>query len=591
MAVRILVTLFAALSIAALCALPAAYASDVNGVGVEQIHADLPEIRVYYREADPPAVAGDFEVSLDRGAFDGIAPQTETGFEPDGCMYVFLVDVSTSVSSRQMSAIKRALRDFYTASVRRERDLFVLIPFGNRVYDAAEDGRGFLGGGESESEALAAIDLLNRSDGQTAFYDAIHRARAMATGFVGSPERKVIVALSDGDDDPKDKDVGKHYSYDDILGEASIGYGEAGIPIYALGLETEAVKDIERFRSISEASKGVFYKSVSEADLAERFAALTASLTRVRMMRLRSDELSADSAGYALRIRFGGADLLSPPVEIKPSVPDVRPPAVVGDIEPLPDIGGIRVHFDEALDAAGAERAENYVVKDSGGDSVPVQGVQYALENGGSRSDILFERNPYSGVYTLHLSGLTDASKNPLDAAPISFDYEGEALGFKYLRTVFVDFWWVVLIIALAAAAAVILRISYGILKKRKGLVQIEGKIGFGDMVEYKHVFETPETKKLCLIVTDMRGDAQKTELNVHKSAFVGRAKSNNLSFDDESMSRQHFVIEAEGDAFFITDLQTTNGTFLNGVRINEKRRLAYNDVITAGHEKFVFKA
>jgi pSer/pThr/pTyr-binding forkhead associated (FHA) protein len=109
-------------------------------------------------------------------------------------------------------------------------------------------------------------------------------------------------------------------------------------------------------------------------------------------------------------------------------------------------------------------------------------------------------------------------------------------------------------------------------------------------MVEYKREFETPETKKLCLIVTDMRGDAQKVELDVNKSVFVGRAKSNNLSFDDAGMSRQHFAIETENNEFFITDLQTTNGTFLNGVRLNGKRRLEYNDLITAGHEKFVFK-
>jgi hypothetical protein len=585
MAMRRIATIFAASSAAALCALSAAaYASDANGVDVEQIHADLPEIRIYYREADPPATVSDFTASLDGGASDIVAQNVETGIEPGACMYIFLVDVSETVTTKQMNAVKGILRDFYDASVRQGEDVFVLIPFGNRVYDNAKDGRGFLGGGESAHDALAAIDMLNRNDGHTALYDAIHRAVAMSSDSVASPERKVIVALSDGDDDPKDKEVGKHYSYEDILRETADGY----LPIYALGFESEAVKNLERFQAISEASSGEFWKVSPGTDPSESFAMLTDSLLGVRMMRLTSD-ISADATGYALRIQYRSEELLPQPVEIEPSVPDVRPPAV-REIEQLPDTIGIRVYFDERLDASVAESAENYIVKDGDGNSVDVQKVEYVAQKGGSYSDIIFERNPYSGVYTLHTPGLTDNSKNRMDATPIAFDYKGEAAGFKYLRMIFVDFWWIVLIVALILLAAVIMKISYGVLQKRKGLVKIEGKVGFGDMVEYTHEFETPETKRLCLIVTDTRGDAQKVELDVNKSVFVGRAKTNNLSFDDDSMSRQHFVIEAEDDAFFITDLQTTNGTFLNGVRINEKRKLAYNDVITAGHEKFVFK-
>jgi hypothetical protein len=590
MAVRIFVAIFAFVSAAAFCAPLAADAADANGAGVEQIRAGLPEIRVYYREADPPATSSDFTAVLDGGASDIVEQKVEAGLDPGPCVYMFLVDVSETVTSTQMNAIKSVLRDFYSTSVLQGRDVFALIPFGNRVYDSAADGRGFLSGGEDARDALAAIDALNRNDGQTAFYDAIHMAVAKAASVPGSPERKVIIVLSDGDDDPKDKDVGKHYAYDDIMNEITAGYGENGTPIYALGLESEAVQSLERFRDISEASNGIFLKVRPGDDPAEQFKALTDSLLSVKMMRLKSDGISADSAGYALRVQFKGEDMLRLPVEIKASVPDTEPPVVVGDIEQLSDMSGIRVRFNERLDAASAGLAANYIVKDAGGDSVAVQQVEYIVEKGGAYSDVVFEKNPYSGAYTLGLLGLSDNSKNPLDTAPIAFDYRGEAPALKYLRTVFFDFWWAVLIAALIILAVVIMKTSYNVLQKRKGLVKIEGKIGFGDMVEYKREFETPETKKLCLIVTDMRGDAQKVELDVNKSVFVGRAKSNNLSFDDAGMSRQHFAIETENDEFFITDLQTTNGTFLNGVRLNGKRRLEYNDLITAGHEKFVFK-
>ena len=556
-----------------------------DGVVIEQIHADLPEIRVYYR-ADSAAAPGDFTAELNGGGGSAgiVEMDAEADVSPEGCAYIFLVDVSRTISSRQMSEIKRALSDFYDNSLRQGADRFVLIPFGDRVYYSADDGRGFLDGSEDAAEAARAIELLDRSDGQTAFYDAVQRAASMAAGGAGLPERKVIIAMSDGDDDPKDKEVGKHFSYDDVLGETG------GVPVYALGFESEAIRDLELFQNISATSGGEFWKIAPGADLGGQFEELRAAVLGVRMLRLRSDEVGADSRGYTLRVMYGGEDLLPSPLEIKPSVPDTRPPSVAGGIEQLASASGIRLRFDERLDASSAGDAARYIVKDSGGDSVEVQAAEYAAEKGGSHVDLIFAKNPYSGSYTLDMTGLTDNAQNPLDAGPIEFTYRGEAAALKYIRVIFVDFWWAVLIAALAVIALVVMRVSYTVLKKRKGIVKIEGKVGFGDMVEYMHEFETPETRRLCLIVTDLRGDAQKVELDVNKSIFVGRSPSNNLSFDDDSMSRQHFVIEVEDDAFFITDLQTTNGTFLNGVRLNGKRRLEYNDVITAGHEKFVFK-
>jgi tetratricopeptide (TPR) repeat protein len=50
----------------------------------------------------------------------------------------------------------------------------------------------------------------------------------------------------------------------------------------------------------------------------------------------------------------------------------------------------------------------------------------------------------------------------------------------------------------------------------------------------------------------------------------IGRAPSNDLSLDDSAVSVNHARIERRGDEFWLVDLQSTNGTFLNGVRIRE---------------------
>ena len=54
-------------------------------------------------------------------------------------------------------------------------------------------------------------------------------------------------------------------------------------------------------------------------------------------------------------------------------------------------------------------------------------------------------------------------------------------------------------------------------------------------------------------------------------------------------LSRQHFVIEVTKMACYIEDLETTNSTFVNGVKMTGKRKLSEGDIITAGREKFVF--
>ena len=50
----------------------------------------------------------------------------------------------------------------------------------------------------------------------------------------------------------------------------------------------------------------------------------------------------------------------------------------------------------------------------------------------------------------------------------------------------------------------------------------------------------------------------------------IGRERSCEIALDDEAASRIHSEIERRGAVFMLRDLQSTNGTFLNGTRITE---------------------
>jgi pSer/pThr/pTyr-binding forkhead associated (FHA) protein len=51
----------------------------------------------------------------------------------------------------------------------------------------------------------------------------------------------------------------------------------------------------------------------------------------------------------------------------------------------------------------------------------------------------------------------------------------------------------------------------------------------------------------------------------IAKRITIGRDPENSISLDDVMVSRKHAVIQKVKDDYFIEDLGSTNGTFLNG--------------------------
>lgn len=69
---------------------------------------------------------------------------------------------------------------------------------------------------------------------------------------------------------------------------------------------------------------------------------------------------------------------------------------------------------------------------------------------------------------------------------------------------------------------------------------------------------------------------------------FIGREATSQVVLNDASVSRRHFSIENRDDQFFINDLESLNGTFVND-RPAENLVLRHGDKIRAGDFVFVF--
>lgn len=68
--------------------------------------------------------------------------------------------------------------------------------------------------------------------------------------------------------------------------------------------------------------------------------------------------------------------------------------------------------------------------------------------------------------------------------------------------------------------------------------------------------------------------------MSIKGSAVFGRANICDVVFDDMKMSRQHFCIGEENGQFVLNDLETTNGTYLNGVMVKAPQLLKNGDKI-----------
>lgn len=64
----------------------------------------------------------------------------------------------------------------------------------------------------------------------------------------------------------------------------------------------------------------------------------------------------------------------------------------------------------------------------------------------------------------------------------------------------------------------------------------------------------------------------------------LGRAAGNDVRLDgDEFASSQHARFEPREDGLWVVDTGSTNGTFVNGARVTESRRLRRGDVVRIG--------
>lgn len=69
----------------------------------------------------------------------------------------------------------------------------------------------------------------------------------------------------------------------------------------------------------------------------------------------------------------------------------------------------------------------------------------------------------------------------------------------------------------------------------------------------------------------------------------IGRDKSNSISINDKFMSKFHARIIYDEGMYFLEDLNSANGTYLNNEKIGDAIELKSQDIIKMGQVQFLF--
>jgi pSer/pThr/pTyr-binding forkhead associated (FHA) protein len=95
--------------------------------------------------------------------------------------------------------------------------------------------------------------------------------------------------------------------------------------------------------------------------------------------------------------------------------------------------------------------------------------------------------------------------------------------------------------------------------------------------------------KRAALVIRTGGFEGTRYEI-AREETLIGRNPGTDITLLDEGISREHAIllIDAETGRFEIEDLESTNGTKVNGRRVRSAE-LAPGDEIQIGHTVFVF--
>jgi hypothetical protein len=105
------------------------------------------------------------------------------------------------------------------------------------------------------------------------------------------------------------------------------------------------------------------------------------------------------------------------------------------------------------------------------------------------------------------------------------------------------------------------------------------------------HDRRPPEPMMGRLIVLRSPALDERTEFVLNsKGVTIGRSSQNDVALDDDEFaSASHALVQPRQDGVWLEDVGSTNGTFLNGVKVSRPRKLKPGDLVRVGETDLRF--
>lgn len=533
-----------------------------DSMAIKAINVNMPQIMIYARE--PESFDQEkIKVFLNDEALK-VTQVEALSHSAQGIEYYFLLDTSISIDDRHFQGMKAGLIAFVNDL--SENDQVTLLTFGQDICKVYT--------GKAGKDFSKRVAELKNEEPQTHMFEAMVKLSNIAD--VNSEKRKVAVLLSDGDNIARVSNTRR---------EAQRALKNAGITLYPLLSENVKAANESKIGEMARALGGKGYL-IGKGNVKKKLNLVKHDISK----ELRIEATAGTNiipTPFIITLDYDKEGFTTSKQKISPT--GYQKDDTVPNIKRLERVGNsqIKIVFSEAV--LGADKKENYHISLNGHD-IDLLDASYSEEE---HSAILKTVEPLvGGKYEVRANGVVDNSmeRNALKA------YSGKLKGMPYIiyaiYSILRDYWWLAVLIGLVAA------VSAGtiIIKRRKGFVQIDGKLISSKNIGKRYKFHLKKesgctVQRVISLSIDYNG-SKSTELDytIERSVIFGRGDTCEIRFDDPTMSRQHFFIELQEQNLVVGDLDTSNGTMVNGIRIHTPRKLENGDMITAGRTNMTIR-
>ena len=585
-ALRRFFTLTLALIVVMAC-VPTAASADGAWIGtiLEQCSAAVPEVKAYLYpiDEDYEVIHGLNENSVSIEATLGdekLKVETFKNAKDMGGLYIVLVNATSNGTGYEyLNIIKDELAKWIDDL--GEKDKFVLISY-------TDEFTVQLDGTESRDSAKRIVANIQQAAKTANTISAVKEAIRIAGLEENSAiDRRVLVMYDNGDF----LDSGALVC-DELLNNLVT----EGLPLYTLCNHSYSDRQ-DKMAEFAQPTGGNNFTVTgsNRKAITEQFRSW---LNSCYVMELRGESNDLQPRERMLTITFSdgqGSQTVQRSVSIKKNIPDNESPTVK-EVKYDDENTEVRIAFSESV--KGADKAENYTLTEKrSGKELTIGSVDY--DSAAYSASLTLEKALSGGDYCIEFRNITDTS---YEANELQLEDGAE----QYEFTVDGNSTVIVIIICAAVlvcgAAAAIIIINSKKKKRREEQARLEAKQraeeeakrkaerlnaarqGVKDM---KFAEDRAALLPVSLLMVLPNGLKSKADITVGERFSIGRnGKRCDLAISDDMISGLHLTLSYTRGILTVADAGSTNGTFVNGIKIDKPRQLQNGDTIVIGKTK-----